>query len=141
MPHILCAGGSTMQAWHEVIEAKHLKPGEMAHGRAGGEDVLVLNHSGEFRAFVNRCGHMNAPMDMGTFKSGVLKCAQHSAVFDARTGEVRGPPQMKMEGMDKLPPEFLEAMARMAPIFARTECRPLTPLAVEVQSGAVRVFV
>lgn len=129
-----------MQAWHEVVEAKHLKPGEMTHGRAGGEDVLVLNHAGEFRAFINRCGHMNAPMDMGTFKSGVLKCPQHNAVFDARTGEVRGEPVMHMPAIDKLPPEFLEAMSKMAPIFARIECRPLTPVPVETTNGSVRVF-
>lgn len=130
-----------MQAWHEVTEAKGLKPTEMTHGRAGGEDVLVLNLGGEHRAYIDRCGHMNAPLDMGTFKSGVIKCAQHNAVFDARTGEVRGQPVMTMPGMDKLPPEFLEAMARMAPIFARTECRPLTPLPIEVIDGTVRVFV
>jgi nitrite reductase/ring-hydroxylating ferredoxin subunit len=130
-----------MQAWYEVHEAKALKAGEMTHGRAGGEDVLVLNQSGEFHAYVNRCGHMNAPLDLGTFKSGVVKCPQHSAVFDARTGEVRGQPVLAMAGMDKLPPEFLERMAQMAPIFARTECRPLTPLPIDVANGVVRVFV
>jgi nitrite reductase/ring-hydroxylating ferredoxin subunit len=130
-----------MQAWHEIHEAKGLKPGEMTHGKASGEDVLVLNLGGELHAYVNRCGHMNAPLDLGTFKSGVVKCAQHNAVFDARTGEVRGQPQLSMPGMDKLPPEFMEAMARMAPIFARTECRPLTPLPLEMSNGTVRVFV
>jgi nitrite reductase/ring-hydroxylating ferredoxin subunit len=131
-----------MAKWHELKEAHGLKVGEMAHGSAGGDDVLVVNQGGELRAYLNRCGHMNAPMDMGTFKSGVLKCAQHAAVFDALTGEVRGPPQMSMGAMDmeKLPKEFLEAMARMAPIFARTECRPLTPVPVNASSGAVRVF-
>ncbi|MGA8276374.1 MAG: hypothetical protein WB852_08820, partial [Thermoplasmata archaeon] len=83
----------------------------------------------------------NAPLDLGTFKSGVVKCPQHNAVFDARTGEVRGQPVISMPGMDKLPPEFLAAMARMGPIFARTECRPLTPLPIEISKGAVRVFV
>ncbi|MGA8274978.1 MAG: Rieske 2Fe-2S domain-containing protein [Thermoplasmata archaeon] len=130
-----------MPTWNEIGKAKDLTPGEMMHLRAGGEDVLLLNQGGEFHAFINRCGHMNAPLDLGTFKSGVIKCAQHNAVFDARTGEVRGPPVMTMQGMDKLPPEFLEAMSKMAPIFARIECRPLTPLPVEVSNGTVRVFV
>lgn len=103
--------------------------------------MLVVNHAGELRAFINRCGHMNAPLDLGTFKSGVLKCPQHNAVFDARTGDVRGQPALSMPGMDKLPPEFLEAMARMAPVFARTECRPLTPLPIESVNGNVRVYV
>ncbi len=130
-----------MKSWQVIHEAKSLKPGEMTHGKANGEEVLVLNEGGELRAYVNRCGHMNAPLDLGTFKSGVLKCPQHSAVFDARTGEVRGQPVLSMPGMDKLPPEFLEAVARMGPIFARTECRPLTPLPLESSNGKVRVFV
>ncbi len=124
-----------MHAWHEIPEARSLKIGEIAHGRAGEEDVLVVNQGGEYRAFVNRCGHMNAPLDLGTFKSGVLKCPQHSAVFDALTGEVRGQPVLTMPGMDKLPPEFLQAVAKMGPIFARVECRPLTPLPIQVLSG------
>ena len=78
-----------MAAWHEIPEAQNLKAGEMAHGRAGGEDVLVVNNAGEFRSFINRCGHMNAPLDLGTFKSGVLKCPQHNAVFKRPDG--RGP--------------------------------------------------
>ena len=130
-----------MKAWHEVPEGKGLKPGEMTHGQAGGEDVLVLNQSGEFHAFVNRCGHMNAPLDLGTFKSGVVKCAQHNAVFDARTGEVREPTGPVDARNGQAPAEFIEAMARMAPIFARTECRPLTPLPTELSNGVVRVFV
>lgn len=129
-----------MAHWHEIAEAKGLKPGEMTHGRAGEEDVLVVHHGGQLRAYINRCGHMNAPLDLGVFKSGVLKCPQHNAVFDAATGEVRGQPVLAMPGMDKLPPEFLEAMARMAPVFARVECRPLTPLPVEAAGGTVRVF-
>lgn len=34
-----------MKSWHEVSEAMELKPGEMTHGLAGGEDVLVLNQA------------------------------------------------------------------------------------------------
>lgn len=132
-----------MRSWQAIKEGSNLKSGEMAHGRAEGQDVLVLNVDGEFRAFVNRCGHMNAPLDLGTFKSGVIKCAQHNAVFDARTGEVRGPPQMTGAGMDlsKLPKEFLDRMMAMRPIMERTECLPLTPLPVEAHDGAVLVWI
>jgi hypothetical protein len=46
-----------------------------------------------------------------------------------------------MPGVEKLPPEFMEAMVQAAPIFPRTEGRPLTPLPLEISSGTVRVFV
>ncbi|MCI4364270.1 MAG: Rieske (2Fe-2S) protein [Thermoplasmata archaeon] len=131
-----------MGSWHEVVEAKGLKTDEMTHGRAGGEDVLVVNTAGAWHAYINRCGHMNAPLDLGTFKSGVLKCPQHNAVFDARTGAVRGQPvHAAMPGLEQLPAEFKEALARMGPIFARIECKPLAPLPIEVSNDSVRVFV
>ena len=132
-----------MQSWHEVHEATGLKPGEMTHGAANGEGILIVNVVGELRAYINRCGHMNAPLDLGEFKSGVIKCAQHNAVFDARTGEVRGQPVMGRPGVDmtKLPPELLEMMTKMAPIMARIECRPLVPVPIEFSSGRVRVWV
>jgi nitrite reductase/ring-hydroxylating ferredoxin subunit len=132
-----------VQAWYEIEGAAVLKAGEMTHAERNGEDVLVLNVEGSFHAFLNRCGHMNAPLDLGTFKSGVIKCAQHSAVFDAKTGEVRGQPVLSMPGVDlsKLPPEFLKAMERMGPIFARTPCRALTPVPLETSAGKLRVWV
>ncbi|MGI0131008.1 MAG: Rieske (2Fe-2S) protein [Thermoplasmata archaeon] len=132
-----------MAVWHEIPAAHGLKHGEMTHAQAGPEDVLILNVDGDLRAYINRFGHMNAPLDLGTFKSGVLKCAQHNAVFDAKTGEVRGPPVLSMPGVDlsKLPKEFTEAMARMAPIFERTKCLPLTPLPLSVVDLKVRAWV
>jgi nitrite reductase/ring-hydroxylating ferredoxin subunit len=134
--------GPAMATWNELAEAKGLQTGMMTHGRAGGQDILVVNTAGELHAFINRCGHMNAPLDLGTFKSGVLKCPQHNAVFDARTGEVRGQPiHNTMDGMGELPAAFKEAMARMGPIFARIECQPLTPVPLEVTDGRVRVYI
>jgi nitrite reductase/ring-hydroxylating ferredoxin subunit len=130
-----------MSAWYEISEAKALQPGEMTHGRAGPEDILLVNEGGAIRAYVNRCGHMNAPLDLGTFKSGVIKCAQHNAVFDARTGAVRSPPVHRSFPVDQLPPELAEGLKRTATIVARVECRPLVPLPVDVAEGTVKVYV
>lgn len=106
---------------------------------AGAKVVLVHGSSG-IRAFDDRCGHMSTPMSIGTFKSGVIKCALHSAVFDAETGAVRGQPQMHMPAA-QLPPEMMEAMAKMGEIMAQIRCEPLRPYPVAVESGQVMVYV
>jgi toluene monooxygenase system ferredoxin subunit len=131
-----------MSTWQDVPAAAHLKPGEMTHHALGTTDVLVLNVDGELRAFVNRCGHMNAPLDLGTLKGSALKCPAHNAVFDARTGEIRGEPVMGMHGLDPtaLPKALLDQMARMGPIMARTACLPLTPLPIAVSKETVQVW-
>jgi len=84
---------------------------------------------------------MSAPMSIGTFKSGVIKCALHSAVFDAETGAVRGQPQMHAPGSGQLPPEMMEAMAKMGQIMSQIRCEPLRPYPVAVENGQVMVYV
>lgn len=131
-----------MRAWHELQEAKNLKPGEMTHGRAGGEGVLVVSLAGELRAFANRCGHMNAPLDLGTFKSGVLKCPLPNAVFDARTGEVRGQPILTAPAHpDKLSPGAPRVDDSPGPDLRTDRVPAPRPARSRVVNGTVHVFV
>jgi len=106
-----------------------------------GTKVLLAHGPSGIRAFEDRCGHMSAPMSIGTFKSGVIKCALHSAVFDAETGAVVGQPQMHMDGASKLPPELMEAMMKMGQIMAQIRCDPMRPFPVAIESGAIMVYV
>jgi nitrite reductase/ring-hydroxylating ferredoxin subunit len=107
----------------------------------GTTKVLLVHGASGIRAFEDRCGHMSAPLSVGTFRSGVIKCALHSAVFDAETGAVRGQPIMRMGGADKLPPEMMEAMAAAGQIMAQIRCETLRPFPVAVGNGQVLAFV
>jgi nitrite reductase/ring-hydroxylating ferredoxin subunit len=129
-----------MTGWYRATDAKELPQGTMKGIEAGGAKVLLVHGSSGIRAFENRCGHMSAPLSIGTFKSGVIKCALHSAVFDAETGAVRGQPQMHMPAA-QLPPEMLEAMATMGQIMAQIRCETLRPYPVAVENGQVMVYV
>jgi len=130
----------TMAGWYKAAETKELPQGTMKGTEVGGTKVLLVHGASGVRAFEDRCGHMSAPMSIGAFKSGVIKCALHSAVFDAESGAVRGQPQMHMGG-GTLPPELMEAMAKMGEIMAQIRCDPLRPYPVAVENGQVMVFV
>jgi nitrite reductase/ring-hydroxylating ferredoxin subunit len=130
-----------VSAWYKAVETKDLPQGTMKGIEVAGTKIVVIHGAGGIRSFEDRCGHMSAPVSIGTFKSGVIKCALHSAVFDAETGAVRGQPQMHIGGADKLPPEFLEAMAKMGQIMAQIRCEPLRPFPVAVESGSIMVYV
>jgi nitrite reductase/ring-hydroxylating ferredoxin subunit len=132
-----------MAGWYKAGETKELPQGTMKGAEVGGTKVLLVHGPGGVRAFEDRCGHMSAPMSIGTFKSGVLKCALHSAVFDAESGAVRGEPQLHMGGGGgaPLPPELMEAMVKMGQIMAQIRCEPLRPFPVAVENGQVLVFV
>jgi nitrite reductase/ring-hydroxylating ferredoxin subunit len=129
-----------MSGWQRVAETKDVPQGTMKGFDVQGTKVLLTHGSSGIRAFEDRCGHMSAPLSIGTFKSGVIKCALHSAVFDAETGAVRGQPQMHMGGADKLPPEMVEAMTKMGQIMAQIRCENIRPFPVAVESGAVMVY-
>ena len=130
-----------MTGWFSATDAKELPQGTMKGIEVGGAKVLLVHGSSGIRAFEDRCGHMSAPMSIGTFKSGVIKCALHGAVFDAETGAVRGQPQMHASGGVQLPPEMMEAMAKMGQIMAQIRCETLRPYPVAVENGQVMVYV
>ena len=130
-----------MSQWYDVLETSHLAAGSMKGVEAGGVKVLLVHGSSGIRAFEDRCGHMSAPLSIGTFKSGVLKCALHSAVFDAETGAVKGQPQLHVGDMEQLPPHMVQAMMEMGKIMAQIRCETLRPFPVAVEGGKVRVFV
>ena len=130
-----------MSQWYEALEAKQLAAGSMKGVEVGGIKVVVVHGTSGIRAFEDRCGHMSAPISIGALKSGVIKCALHSAVFDAETGAVRGQPQMRAGGMDKLPPEMAQAFAEMGKIMAQIRCENLRPFPVAVENGRISVFV
>ena len=130
-----------MSGWYSATDAKELPQGKMKGVEVGGAKVLLVHGSSGVRAFEDRCGHMSAPLSIGTFKSGVIKCALHAAVFDAETGAVSGQPQMHAPGAAQLPPEMLEAMARMGQIMAQIRCETLRPYPVAVENGQIMVYV
>jgi nitrite reductase/ring-hydroxylating ferredoxin subunit len=129
-----------MSGWHHAADAKDVPQGAMKGVEVGGAKVVLVHGSSGIRAFEDRCGHMSAPISIGSYKSGVIKCALHAAVFDAESGAVRGQPQMHMPTA-QLPPEMLEAMAKMGQIMSQIRCEPLRPFPVAVEGGQVKVYI
>jgi nitrite reductase/ring-hydroxylating ferredoxin subunit len=129
-----------MSQWYQAAEAKDVPQGTMKGVDVGGVRVLLVHGATGIRGFEDRCGHMSTPMSIGTFKSGVIKCALHPAVFDAETGSVRGQPVMHMGGA-QLPPEMMEAMQKMGEIMAQIRTEVLRSLPVAVEAGSVMVYV
>jgi toluene monooxygenase system ferredoxin subunit len=128
-----------MSAWYKAVDAKDLSQGTMKSVDVAGAKVLLVHGTTGVRAFEDRCGHMSAPLSLGTFKSGVIKCALHSAVFDAETGAVKGQPQMHAPA-GQLPPEMMEAMAKMGQIMGQIRCESIRPYPVAVENGQVMVY-
>ena len=67
--------------------------GEITGGTVAGEEVLVVNLGGRYRAVGATCTHAGCSLvDDGQVDAGTVTCDCHGSVFDLETGEAVGPP-------------------------------------------------
>ena len=78
-----------------AIKAVELSVGGMKAVALDGHDVVICNSNGHFYAVEQRCGHMNAPLEMGTLDGTIVTCPLHFAQFDVCTGGVLANPVVK----------------------------------------------
>ena len=92
-----------------AIGADEIAPGGMKAVELEGNEIVVCNCGGKYYAVQRRCGHMNAPLDMGTLDGTYLTCAMHCAQFDVTTGEsLSGPVPEDFGG--EVPPPLMGAV-------------------------------
>jgi nitrite reductase/ring-hydroxylating ferredoxin subunit len=53
-----------------------------------------------------RCGHINAPLEMGTLEGAILTCPVHRAQFDVTSAEALSGPVPPHLGNEPLPPRI-----------------------------------
>ncbi len=75
----------------EVAKTGDLLPGGMMYVKAGDRELCLCNVNGEYYAVSRRCGHMSAPLNMGTLDGYILTCGLHNISFDVRTGKSLNP--------------------------------------------------
>lgn len=71
----------------EVAKINEIAPGGMKAYEVNGKEIILCNYDGKIFALDRRCGHMNAPLEMGTLEGYILTCPMHSVQFDITTGE------------------------------------------------------
>jgi nitrite reductase/ring-hydroxylating ferredoxin subunit len=71
----------------KVAKVGDILPGGMMMVQTEGKELVLCNFDGTFYAVERRCGHMNAPLELGTLNGYILTCPMHSAQFSVITGE------------------------------------------------------
>jgi len=72
--------------FRDVAGVDEILPGGMKAYEIDGKEIVLCNDGGRFYAFDRRCGHMSAPLDMGTVNGYIVTCPLHAVQFDAATG-------------------------------------------------------
>jgi nitrite reductase/ring-hydroxylating ferredoxin subunit len=77
-------------------------PAGMINIQADGIEMVLCNYEGKYYALERRCGHMNAPLELGTLNGYIVTCPMHSAQFSVQSGEVINPALLRERAQPKL---------------------------------------
>jgi nitrite reductase (NADH) small subunit/3-phenylpropionate/trans-cinnamate dioxygenase ferredoxin subunit len=80
--------------WVAVARVDEVPRGRGKTVRAGEHELALYNHDGEFFAIDDSCPHQGASLGEGTLHEGRVICPWHSWIFELRTGECRGVPDL-----------------------------------------------
>lgn len=122
-----------------AINADELAPGGMRAVELDGNEIVVCNCSGTFYALQRRCGHMNAPLDMGTLDGTYLTCAMHCAQFDVTTGEALSGPVPTYLGHETPPPMMVEYLQNIGMLMKDVRTESIRTYATKLEDGWVQI--
>jgi nitrite reductase/ring-hydroxylating ferredoxin subunit len=122
----------------QIASTADIATGGLKAYSVDGKEVLLANLDGTFYAVERRCGHMNAPCEMGTLRGYILTCPMHYAQFDIRTGKTLKQPFMKSEP-EGLPEEFRNFFEHKEEMVARITTCNLQTFPVTVNGGDIFV--
>jgi toluene monooxygenase system ferredoxin subunit len=74
-------------AFQKVANLDELWDGEMVALEIEGRVVLLVNLSGDIRAYADSCPHLGTRLSQGSLQRSLLTCSTHGWEFDVGTGE------------------------------------------------------
>jgi nitrite reductase/ring-hydroxylating ferredoxin subunit len=122
-----------------AISIEEIAPGGMKRVELGGQEIVICNCDGAYYAIQRRCGHMNAPLEMGTLDGKFVTCAMHCAQFDVTTGQALSGPVPADVGKESLPPKLAAFLQRVGTLMQDIRTESLRTYETKVEAGWVYV--
>ena len=123
----------------QAIRTAEVAPGGMKAVELNGHELVICNCAGSFYAVDRRCGHMNAPLEMGTLEGSILTCAMHCAQFDVTTGEALSGPVPAWLGNETPPPRTRALLENVGMLMRHVRTESIGIYKAKVESGWVLV--
>lgn len=120
-----------------AIRADEIAPGGMKAIELSGRTIVVCNSGGTFHAIARRCGHMNAPLDLGTLDGSIVTCPMHCAQFDVTTGEALCGPLAPYAGGEVPPPRIAALLRNAEMLMQRIGTEPIATYHTRLEAGWV----
>lgn len=122
-----------------AISTNEIACGGMKAVELDGQEIVICNCGGNFYAIQRRCGHMNAPLELGTLDGKYVTCGMHCAQFDATTGHaLSGPVPMDL-GNESVPPRVAAFIQHAAIQMQHVRTESIRAYQTKVEAGWVHV--
>ena len=122
-----------------AIGTDEIAPGGMKTVELGGREIVICNCDGTYYAIQRRCGHMNAPLEMGTLDGKFVTCAMHCAQFDVSTGQALSGPVPADLGNESLPPRLAAFMQHVGMQMKHVRTESIRCYETKIEAGWVHV--
>lgn len=126
-------------AWVAVAKTDEVKEGALKGVEAGGNEIVLCNVGGKLHAVSRRCGHQNAPLEMGVLEGTTLTCPMHGAQFDVATGKVIAGPHEMGPMPEGTPEAVVQMMEHVGKLMAMINTHDLATFPVQVEGDAIEV--
>ncbi len=124
----------------DIAGVDEILPGGMKAYAIGDREIVLCNDGGRFYAFDRRCGHMSAPLDLGTANGFVVTCPLHSVQFDAASGKALSTPVPAYSSTETPIPQTPDNFARWLDVLMHhVQVCDIKTYPVRVENGRVSV--
>ena len=122
-----------------AIRTDEIAPGGMKAVELDENEIIICNSSRKYYAIQRRCGHMNAPLDMGTLDGIYLTCPMHCAQFDITNGEALSGPVPSDTGHEILPPFLGEYLHNIEMLMKHVRTESIRTYATKLDNDWVQI--
>jgi len=123
----------------KAISADEIAPGGMKAVELDGKEIVICNNGGKYYAIQRRCGHMNAPLDIGTLDGIYLTCPMHCAQFDITNGEALSGPVPSDIGHETPPPFLGDYLKNIEMLMKHVRTESIRTYETKLEAGWVRI--
>jgi len=122
-----------------AISTDEIAPGGMKTVELDGHEIVICNCGGAYYAIERRCGHMNAPLELGTLDGNIVTCPMHCAQFDVTTGQALSGPVPGDLGNETLPPRVAAFLQQVGMLMKYVRTESIRTYETKVEAGWVHV--
>jgi nitrite reductase/ring-hydroxylating ferredoxin subunit len=123
----------------EAMGTDEILDGGMKAVEAGGLGIVICNCQGRYYAIEQRCGHMSAPLELGTLHGTILTCPMHFAQFDVATGEALSNPVPRDFGKEVPPPRIARFLQNVGMLMSHVKTCSIRSYETKIERGKVLV--